>query len=762
MRRILAALLLCLPLVAQAATPTVASESTSATTANSTSQIITLPASIAAGDLVVCSISVDSDPTTSWPSPWLKLGTDVNNSSHSLSSGYLIASGGETSVTVTTGASEQSSHHCWRITGHDAAQAPEITTTASASSTTTDPPSIDPTGGAKDFLFIALASVDINPTLLTCTVFPSTYTNTGQEDGNGGTGAALLCWARLGTTGATTENPGAFTYSGTEQAASATIAVHPSEEVACEDVPAITSVGGDNSITATETNIAIVLTGGCDDGSVEIRQNGNEVVQSEDSYTATAIQFDATSLGMGVANGLLYDTGAGDTQACVINANGEDCVDIALTAPSGTEFVELGTPVALTFDAYGNESRLHGGTPTTDPTAASQCARRNLSGLSALTINSDASIEATGTGTFDWDCTDNSGSGGSELYVGSYGSHPNCVAGSTVVCSVAVQGTPPLFGPTPIGDHVLAVSLAMTSYDVDDYFVAGEGAASARALRQLGATTDTTADLSGAHTDVSEILVTNAVAHSSLVKGAWMRIGAAGAPVRIKYVDPVNNLIGLNALRSGSNADAIITYANGAGSVSAVTVNSGTGVVSGTPDTDATTSLLTYRWTDDAGLIAESGPVFEMDVVTITDQVGETLSTGITALEALGIDVNTAAFCASGTLNEIAVQTPSSVLWGTEVLLQYFAECGVTARVIFELTDVTGLTQWVDYIPVSVVPGCVAGRYDEDGCWNVDPLASTTGLTAWVDYTPVFEVSQSANKWRYENDGWIPVNTLTP
>lgn len=83
-------------------------------------------------------------------------------------------------------------------------------------------------------------------------------------------------------------------------------------------------------------------------------------------------------------------------------------------------------------------------------------------------------------------------------------------------------------------------------------------------------------------------------------------------------------------------------------------------------------------------------------------------------------------------------------------------------KVVYELSDVTGLTVWSDYIPVIPQPGCVPGTYDNDGCWAVTVISSTTGLTAWADYIPVYEVPETVNKWRYENNGWIPVNTLTP
>jgi hypothetical protein len=439
----------------------------------------------------------------------------------------------------------------------------------------------------------------------------------------------------------------------------------------------ISDVDTDEIVTATQLNVVITgTTFGATQGvgSVTLRQNGNSKTLSVDSWSATSIQVDMSGAGMGVVSGLKY--GATDIRVTT-NAGPSDDQAITVNPPSGTEYVELSTPTSLTFDIYGNESRFHGGTSGTDPTVASQCAWRNVSGPSSVDVNTDASVTVTGTGTFDVDCTDNSGSGGSELYVASYSAHPNCASGSTIVCSLAVQGTPPLFAATPITDHVLALTQAMTSYDVDNYFVAGDSAASARSLRQLGTVTDTTADLSGAHTNVSEILVTNAVAHASLVKGAWLRIGAGGAPTRIKYVDPVNNLIGLWSLASGSNLDAINTYANNAGSVSGITVDSGTGVVSGMPTVDATTGILLYRWTDAAGLITESTPKFQIDAVTIPDVTTGNRAGAIATLQALGLGINLTNKCTTAeAIDQVLTQTPSSALWTTSVLLE-IVKCGV-------------------------------------------------------------------------------------
>jgi hypothetical protein len=75
------------------------------------------------------------------------------------------------------------------------------------------------------------------------------------------------------------------------------------------------------------------------------------------------------------------------------------------------------------------------------------------------------------------------------------------------------------------------------------------------------------------------------------------------------------------------------------------------------------------------------------------------------------------------------------------------------------VVSAAGRTRWVDYIPVrQVSPG--SGRtstFAQDGAIPVTMLASITGLREWVDYIPVVEVADSANVWRTEADGWLPI-----
>jgi hypothetical protein len=85
---------------------------------------------------------------------------------------------------------------------------------------------------------------------------------------------------------------------------------------------------------------------------------------------------------------------------------------------------------------------------------------------------------------------------------------------------------------------------------------------------------------------------------------------------------------------------------------------------------------------------------------------------------------------------------------------------GVTGQremVTFELSDVTGLTRWVDYIPVVTQLSGTEGTYDSDGYIAEDRLVSDTGLIAWIDYIPVYEDGSATDRWVVSDVGFIPV-----
>src|SRR5689334_378665 len=122
--------------------PTASQQATNGTTSN-----VTLPASIAAGDLIVAVIGADSGAgAMTWPAPWVKLAERLDTA-HVMSVGYLVASGGETSVAVTH-TTERSNHLAWRITGWHGTTPPEVSALANGNSNAPNSGAVTPSWGA--------------------------------------------------------------------------------------------------------------------------------------------------------------------------------------------------------------------------------------------------------------------------------------------------------------------------------------------------------------------------------------------------------------------------------------------------------------------------------------------------------------------------------------------------------------------------------------------------------------------------------------
>ena len=205
--------------------PVVAGSQTSQQTTNSTSSNVTLPANIQAGDLIIAFVAADSGAgAMTWPSPWVEIKDDAGTG-FQFSVGYLIASGGETTVAVTHG-SERSNHLAIRITGWHGTTPPEITAVASGSSTTPNPGSLSPSWGAADTLWIAVLGCDNTTTdPFPITAWPTNY-DSNHLSNNTATSAADVAIATR-ELNATSDDPGTFTMTGTETWNAYTIAVRP-------------------------------------------------------------------------------------------------------------------------------------------------------------------------------------------------------------------------------------------------------------------------------------------------------------------------------------------------------------------------------------------------------------------------------------------------------------------------------------------------------------------------------------------------------
>ena len=199
----------------------ITSVATSTDNGEDVTQTLTLPATIAADDLILCSMGTDGVATHSWPGLWAEI-QDTQNSQVSASTAWLKAVGTEdgTTINVTTSVAETAIAKCWAIDGWDQA-APEIAV-ATGQSASADPPNIAPAGGTDDYLYLALGVQDGTRTV---TGFPAGYSNTGSVVGGGS--VATMGFGDLLIASSAAEDPSTFTFNVTDFWIATTIAVSP-------------------------------------------------------------------------------------------------------------------------------------------------------------------------------------------------------------------------------------------------------------------------------------------------------------------------------------------------------------------------------------------------------------------------------------------------------------------------------------------------------------------------------------------------------
>lgn len=203
---------------------TVATSSNSTNTASST---VTLPASVAAGDLIIAVIAGDSGAAAfTWPSPWVELDDQADSATaHVASIAYLIASGGETSVSVTH-TSERTNQIAWRIPAAEwhGTTPPENTTAAKGSSINPLSSALTPSWGSAATMWFSICTWD-DSTTPTLSTYPTNY-STAQAN-NVASSSAARCAGAERTATTATETPGSFALTGTETWIAWTIGVRP-------------------------------------------------------------------------------------------------------------------------------------------------------------------------------------------------------------------------------------------------------------------------------------------------------------------------------------------------------------------------------------------------------------------------------------------------------------------------------------------------------------------------------------------------------
>ena len=225
--------------------PTVEATATSEHSTTVSSHTVSLPASIASGDLLIVFFGyavANGTVTVGWPNEgtdWIELFQveQATGGNTGLSVAWRDADGGEgASITVTSAVTTRSTHVAYRISGAEdpSTQAPEYTTSVGSNQ---DPfetaASLTPTGGAADFLWLAGGSSSHggdDPAASDYTAYSTSYTG-GFLANNTGTisGSRCITGSARRELNASSESPSQWTHteSAIAECVSATVAIHP-------------------------------------------------------------------------------------------------------------------------------------------------------------------------------------------------------------------------------------------------------------------------------------------------------------------------------------------------------------------------------------------------------------------------------------------------------------------------------------------------------------------------------------------------------
>jgi len=336
--------------------PSIAGSKSGKTTPVTTSHVVAFDDTAVAGQLLLVMFDAGNTAgavsfTVSTPAGWTALFDKAYNTgekySH-LACFYKVAAGGEDSVTITTSASAQSGYVAYRIINYSGT--PEAGTAATGNDTHPNPPSLSPTWGSANDLWIAVEGAS-DTSDVSVSGYPANYT-LSQE-------SAYRSFVHIGAAGrvyeGASEDPGTFTISSAQPWAANTIAISPGYTVdrsfvyfdtsSIPDTADIVSAsvflyGATDSST---TDFDIVLTNGMSTyphdplaaGDFDITHysgTGNDTFSTAGFSTAGYNELTLTSTGLGWINV------TGTTKLAICSSR-----DIAATTPTGDEYVTVYT-----------------------------------------------------------------------------------------------------------------------------------------------------------------------------------------------------------------------------------------------------------------------------------------------------------------------------------------------------------------------------------------------------------------------------------
>lgn len=213
--------------------PRVESVNASHLSTNTATFNVDFPTGILPGHLVLAAVTCDGVTAMTWPTvgtpaqAWLTIanadGNDNANTSR-VEVRYLIAQSALAGQFQMSGGSENWAARTWRISGMDIALAPQAAAAVGLSATP-DPQAVTPTWGLKETLWISLFGQDGAGTV---SAFPAQYSGNTHGDNSGGAAAqGVVHGAAERSLLATTDNPGTFTASVSEDWRAVTVAIAP-------------------------------------------------------------------------------------------------------------------------------------------------------------------------------------------------------------------------------------------------------------------------------------------------------------------------------------------------------------------------------------------------------------------------------------------------------------------------------------------------------------------------------------------------------
>lgn len=229
--------------------PQVASTNNGYNDSTGTSHTCNLPASISSGDLLILFFGWYTGSSVTTPSGWSSLGTDNNGTNIYQVIFYKTATGSEGStVNVTTGSSTKSSHVSYRITGWTGT--PEKGTAVTGTNSSPDPPSLSPSWGSDDTLWIATETNRNN----SFTSYQTSHPDNQVRGGNTSTSSSSETAICTDEDAASSNNPGTYALSTSRYWVAQTVAIQPSTG------PTVTDVDTDEQVEVDQTNVVITGT----------------------------------------------------------------------------------------------------------------------------------------------------------------------------------------------------------------------------------------------------------------------------------------------------------------------------------------------------------------------------------------------------------------------------------------------------------------------------------------------------------------------